>query len=375
MTHWNLEIGNIIVVLITSIAVYFIPTNLSMLLILPAIGFQVYVFHKYYEQHTAKFEYEYAVIALILFILATIVPDLVFKSIVTLGMLNLSRSAISLYFVGEKESADEFKKNASIAARINMQYTIKQHHDIMQKKLQDVKSASEKEIAAAWAKKDEDVAALKEKAKKIVNDYMEGYADEVHEQDRRIACLEKERKKQANQITEQKRTIDKLLSKQSKFIAQIESQNECSPNKIISNKEIHAKLLAILREAKYEVDIMSPWINNEVVNSVFEDNLDMLMRKNGKLKVVYGINMQENDTKRMRAEKILSRLQKKYGKDHIQYKYFSSHSKLIICDDDYYIITSCNPLSNDGMSWEEIGEISANKKNLKAYKKKYFSNF
>lgn len=419
MTHRDLEFGNIIVVILTSIAVYFIPTNFAMLLVIPAVGFQIYVFQKYYEAHEARFEYEYAAVSLALFAAAFFVPAFLFKSIVVLAILNLSRSGISLYSVGERETSEKLVEKALAEMKVNMQQKMEQLYsaaqeevqasgglsdeDILQKvanirvsllaeeqnkireleqhyadKISQLQASGQQSLAelnTVLAEKEQEIAYLREQTDAIVNKYLEEYREIIARKNVRIKSLEKENKDQAKQIKEQKQTIDNLLSKQDDFIAQLEMHSQDRKNTIISNKEIHAKLLAVLREAKHEVNIMSPWVNREIVNSIFEDNLEMLMRKNGRLKVVYGINMKEDDAKRLRAEKILKGLQKKYGKDKIQFKYFSSHSKLIICDDEYYIITSCNPLSNDGMSWEEIGEISGNKKNLAAYKKKYFSDF
>ena len=94
-------------------------------------------------------------------------------------------------------------------------------------------------------------------------------------------------------------------------------------------------------------------------------------------RIVYGIanSYSQNNMKdrQEESESILKELQEKFGEDKIRVKYFSSHSKLFICDNDYYVITSCNPLSNAGTNWEEIGEISSYQKNLKMYREKYFN--
>lgn len=418
MSTVSLEIGNFIVITVTSLATYFISANLSMLLIIPAIGFQIYVFQKYYESHKAEAEYRYAVIAVILFVLAYFFPQYMMP-LLALGCLNLSRVGITLYSLGEKEESSKLINQALYEAQLNMQKRMEENYKLLQKEMPKASTLSEAEIRARLEKikevlsaeqkrkiselenrysaqvaqlktkdqnslaqlnalleqKNREISSLKQKTDSIMTNYLEEYKKKIEEQNRKINALAKENKEQAQTIKQQKSIIDQLLAKQDDYIAQIEKQNHSTDNMIISNNEIHAKLLTVLREAKEEVDIMSPWINNNIVNSVFEDRLDMLVRKGGKLKVVYGIGNKGDDPKQKRAEKILNRLQQKYGSQYIKYKYFSSHSKLIICDDRYYIITSCNPLSNDGMRWEEIGEISTNKENLLAYRKKYFSDF
>lgn len=419
MSNAVLELGNLVVICVTCLLIYLIPGKLSFLFIIPAICFQIYVFQKYYETHKATIEYQYAVLALILFVAGYFMPKSMFNMFITFSILSLSRCGISLFAVGEKEDLDKLIEqtiaNTKLELQAQMQEQLRNAQAQMQnnaplteveinnkveairnllmqeqtRKIKELESQynvkmaqyksqnqeSIKQLNILLAKKDQEMSSLKHDTTAMVNDYVEEYKRTIEEQNKKIKSLTEVNEQQAETISQQKKTIDKLLAKQDDFISKLEKQNHDNTNVLISNSEIHTKLLAVFREAKHEVNIMSPWINNAIVNSVFEDRLEMLIRKGGKLKVVYGINMQNNDPKRVRAEKILKNLQDKYGKKHIQYKYFSSHSKLIICDDEYYIITSCNPLSNDGMSWEEIGEISTNKHNLKAYKKKYFSNF
>ena len=73
--------------------------------------------------------------------------------------------------------------------------------------------------------------------------------------------------------------IKRILSEQDKFILESEilrkktEKNTNLGNNMISNKKIHAKLLDALNKAKYEVDIMSPWVNRKIVNSHFIDSV------------------------------------------------------------------------------------------------------
>ena len=176
--------------------------------------------------------------------------------------------------------------------------------------------------------------------------------------------------------------LENLHAEQDDYIKSLEMQSK-EANVMIHNEEIHDKLIEVLTTARKEVDIMSPWISYPVINPI-KKMIGLLVKRGVTVKFIYGIEnshdsvgqsdiKEKNDSKQIRAEKIIHELRSAYGGKYIKAKYFSSHSKLIICDDSYYVITSCNPLSNKGDCWEEIGEISENQENLQAYRKKYFN--
>ena len=115
---------------------------------------------------------------------------------------------------------------------------------------------------------------------------------------------------------------------------------------------------------------MSPWVTKKIVNNKFTDKMRHLLDKGVKLKISYGIansNYDNAKDRNYKTDQLIQDLNAAYrGYKNFYTHKFSSHGKLFICDDDWYIITSMNPLSNDGTSWEEIGELSYNKDNLKA---------
>lgn len=184
--------------------------------------------------------------------------------------------------------------------------------------------------------------------------------------------LEKERR-ESNELREK---VTRMRKEQDEFIAEREAENNSS-NQMIHNGEIYECLLETLRTAKYEVDIMSPWISRGIIKEI-RGLIGILVQRGVTIKIIYGIenshdSAEQKESKKKRdAEQFIESLQRAYGSEYIRAEYFSSHSKLLICDDSYYVITSCNPLSNRGDCWEEIGEISKNPENLCAYRKKYF---
>lgn len=216
-----------------------------------------------------------------------------------------------------------------------------------------------------------------------ITDQLKEVHQEIGKKERELQAQSNTIQNLSNKIQEQESMIKRILSEQDKFILESEilrkktEKNTNLGNNMISNKKIHAKLLDALNKAKYEVDIMSPWVNRKIVNSYFISCVEGLIDRGAILKIVYGIanSYSQNNMKdrQEESESILKELQEKFGEDKIRVKYFSSHSKLFICDNDYYVITSCNPLSNAGTNWEEIGEISSYQKNLKMYREKYFN--
>ncbi len=198
-----------------------------------------------------------------------------------------------------------------------------------------------------------------------------------------IDKLKKQNKKQAATIEELRKKNQELLKKQDDFVRQRENASENNNNIIISNEQIHSYLLEALDKAKYEVCIMSPWANGYVVSQIL-NLIKRAAKRKVTVKIVYGIENsnykgdKSNDEESLRkTERELKKLANIYAKEnknnYFKTKYFSSHSKLIICDDSFYVITSCNPLSHDGSLWGEIGEVSKNKKNIKDYKEEYFN--
>ena len=182
-------------------------------------------------------------------------------------------------------------------------------------------------------------------------------------------------------LRELKTSEEKILSlqgqikNQDELIQKLETSSNRSENKIFCNNELHKLLLETLQNAKNEVDIMSPWLNWKTKNEIYK-SLRKLLQNKVKIKIAYGIennNYSASSSRNDNTENVISELQEQFQQfDNFRVKKISSHGKIFICDDRYYVLTSMNPLSNDGTLWEEIGEKSQNKNNLIEYRKKYF---
>ena len=168
-------------------------------------------------------------------------------------------------------------------------------------------------------------------------------------------------------------TLGGRLKDQDDYIQILESQSEHSDNQIFANEDLHQLLVQMIEETTFELDIMSPWINSTVLNSDLLERISSLLYKGITVKIVYGTS--STDKKSAKTDKFVRRLHNHYFRDfeNFKTKKIETHGKIFICDEKYYVLTSMNPLSNDGSLWEEIGEKSTNIKNLKEYRKKYFN--
>lgn len=154
----------------------------------------------------------------------------------------------------------------------------------------------------------------------------------------------------------------------------------------LQDKEIRDKFIKAFSDAKYELNIASPWMNNYVVNNDLINKMESLLIRHTSIKIVYGI--EENsynfkmDNKNTNSDRIAQKLKERfaiYG-DKFAIKKVNSHHKLLICDESYYLETSFNLLSFAGEydvnSRDTRGEgatYSTNLEVIKDLKNRYFN--
>lgn len=138
-------------------------------------------------------------------------------------------------------------------------------------------------------------------------------------------------------------------------ISQIKNKDE---EYHLKNREIKDVFIKALSDAKHELNIASPWMNNYVVNEALINMMEELLKKGRTIKIIYGIeesssfsNLKRESGRKNRnsdniAEKLRTRF-KGYG-DKFKIKKVNSHNKLLICDESYYMETSFNLLSFSG---------------------------
>lgn len=137
---------------------------------------------------------------------------------------------------------------------------------------------------------------------------------------------------------------------------------------IIKNEKIREKLEEAFEIAEHEIDIISPWISDKVMDdSGVEALICSVLKRNVEVKIVYGIgnissNYVKEDYRNRRTEEIAQNLKLKFSKNNYLFKIKrkNTHSKILICDNKFAIIGSFNFLSFDGKYKNDIrDEVSA----------------
>lgn len=121
----------------------------------------------------------------------------------------------------------------------------------------------------------------------------------------------------------------------------------------IMNYEIREKFKYYLKNAKESLYIISPWMNNYIIDKKFINSLENLLDKGVKVRIIYGISTKEDiemDYRNKNTSEIAEKL-KKIGKPYghlFNIEHGQTHEKLVICDRKYYINGSFNFLSYSG---------------------------
>lgn len=262
---------------------------------------------------------------------------------------------------------DELKRQienieAVAAKKINEQAAeLKKLYDDKIEEIKKDNKSKEEKYESIIRIQDEENKQLKKQeeiAKKQARDLIKKYKAEVEQQNR--------------EITELRATQDMLIRKN-------EIDNK---NKIIRNEQIRKKLIEAITTAKKEIDIWSPWINYHVVNRDLQKDFMNALNRGVAIRIRYGIgnvnSQDESDSRSKNTEKVAIYLREKFKGKDFKMRRVNDHSKLFICDDTFYVLTSYNPLSFDGDYTEkgirgEIGEVSKNVNNIHAYRERFFS--
>lgn len=157
----------------------------------------------------------------------------------------------------------------------------------------------------------------------------------------------------------------------------------------LQNREIRDKFIQAFSDAKYELNIASPWMNNYVVNDKLINKMEKFLLRGGIIKIIYGIEennsfsnfKRDRNSKNENSHRIAEKLNEKFKcyNDSFKIKKVNSHNKLLICDESYYIETSFNLLSfsgeydeNSNDTRDEGATYSTNIEVIKDLRNRYF---
>lgn len=167
-------------------------------------------------------------------------------------------------------------------------------------------------------------------------------------------------------------------------------------NEILMLEKLKENFWHSLTTCKREIDIYVPFIGSTIKDRKFIDSVSFALSRGVKIKIRCGMDdgSSQSDNgngsakhihKSMKELKTKLRGNKLANINNLTYKLDNAHCKLLIVDDEYYILSSMNFLSYKGedivnkygeiMSekWEELGEKSTCKENLKTYRDMFFN--
>lgn len=116
-------------------------------------------------------------------------------------------------------------------------------------------------------------------------------------------------------------------------------------------------------------------MTNRVVDDLFIDKLERLLVKGVRVKITYGIEDDRNTrNKNLVTDSIVKTLSDRFKKyNNFKLQKGNSHSKILLCDNEFGIITSFNWLSYDGKSSrEESGTLTIDAKEINGIRSKIF---
>lgn len=150
-------------------------------------------------------------------------------------------------------------------------------------------------------------------------------------------------------------------------------------SKHLINREIHDKFIETFDIAEYEIDIISPWISNNVVDDILIMKMEQALMRGVKIKIKYGIGHVE-DNRNQKSDEVANLLKAKFRNYKTQFiiQKENIHYKLLLCDNKYMVSGSYNFLSFKGTyigedDRHEGAEYIVDSKKVKELRKKYFN--
>ncbi len=226
----------------------------------------------------------------------------------------------------------------------------------------------------------------------------------IQEQEKRMSDIlsEKDRViKENERISEALKLVYNEISGQRQRIKELEKMNtqledQLNNDQLIENKDIRLAFEEVFKRATKEIDIMSPWLGKFTREDDFYELVENSLKRDVTIKILYGLKDLKDDknfNEDTLREKYNSRknvtsfewavinvieLHKHFNNSEYRNKIISkmhrSHAKLIIVDEEYYLIGSFNFLSYDGKDPDrgEIVEKSSNKQMIETLHSKFF---
>jgi len=152
----------------------------------------------------------------------------------------------------------------------------------------------------------------------------------------------------------------------------------------LKNVEIRDMFLRTFQYAEEEIDIISPWMNNAVVNDEFKERMQFAMDRGVIIKIKYGLKPNDSEyniSRSVRSDKVAESLKnrfKKYYNSRLFIERDNIHYKLVLCDEKYKLEGSYNYLSFTGNynddTRKEGSPFGTNVEEIRQLRGDYFGN-
>lgn len=120
-------------------------------------------------------------------------------------------------------------------------------------------------------------------------------------------------------------------------------------SKYLKNEEIRKQFLDTFTIAEDEINIISPWMNENVVDDKLVALMANALERGVIIKIIYGIGNQD-DNRSKRSDKMADKLKNRFSHygDRMSIKRSNTHIKMLLCDNKYMMMGSYNFLSFRG---------------------------
>lgn len=163
--------------------------------------------------------------------------------------------------------------------------------------------------------------------------------------------LEQAKSLQSSELAQDRREavfqIDQLNAQIASLEARLkEMEAQADSTEVLQMYEHRPKLIEALRTAKKHVIIVSPWLRGDAVDYDLRREMGKTLERGVDVSIAYGFDEEDPAETRM-VKKLQEVGQKKKGKLKL-YRVGNLHSKVLICDQEFMVLTSFNWLSFAG---------------------------
>ncbi len=167
----------------------------------------------------------------------------------------------------------------------------------------------------------------------------------------KVQILEQAKNLQSSELAQDRREATFQIDQMNEQIANLEArlkemESQAGTTEVLQMYEHRPKLIEALRIAKKQVIIVSPWLNADAVDYDLRQEMGKALQRSVDISIAYGFG-EESSAEKKTVKKLQELGQRKKGKLNL-YRVGDLHSKVLICDQEFMVLTSFNWLSFAG---------------------------